>query len=338
MPEQLDMERFAEDVRATAPRPRPEFTERLEKRVEAGFPRQRKARFGSLRPLVPALATLLIVVGIGAPLAVIGNNSGSDDDSGGGGVVDTSGPASGESAPAPSVQPNVAPDSGSRFAPSGRRVVERRTQMELETPADEFDATTAEVLAIADRTGTIVQRSGVSESNGRGVATYDLRVPSSRLDDVLGELSGLGKVTSRSASADDITAASVAARDRLADARAERRALLRALERADTPAEADALRARLRDARQAIARAERDVRRVRARADRSRVDLTVRSTGSSGAWTPGDALDDAERVLEVTLGVLLVTAAVLAPFALLALLAAGAGRLVRRRRREAVLG
>ena len=30
MPEQLDMDRLAEDVRATAPRPRPGFTEQLE--------------------------------------------------------------------------------------------------------------------------------------------------------------------------------------------------------------------------------------------------------------------------------------------------------------------
>jgi Tfp pilus assembly protein PilX len=65
--------------------------------------------------------------------------------------------------------------------------------------------------------------------------------------------------------------------------------------------------------------------------------VTVESTGESGAWTPGDALDDAGRVLEVTAGIVLVVGAVLAPFVVLALLAAGGGRVVRRRRREAAL-
>src|SRR3712207_8873846 len=57
-----------------------------------------------------------------------------------------------------------------------------------------------------------------SEGEGRAVATYDLRVPASRLDDVLRELSELGRVTSRTASANDITRPYVSARDRLADA------------------------------------------------------------------------------------------------------------------------
>lgn len=339
MPEQLDMERLAEDVRATAPRPREGFIEQLEQRVDAGFPRQRKARSGSLRSLVPALATLLVVVGIGAPIALVASGPrGSDDEAA---LTDVSGGgSSAESAPAPQLRQAepATPRDAPGFRPGERRVVERRTQLELATPDDDFDATTAAVLDIADRTGTVVQRSIVTESNGRGAATFDLRVPSSRLQDALRELSRLGNVTSRSSSSDDITGAYVSAADRLADARALRRALLRALARADTSAEADALRARLRDARRATGAAERDVRRARARADRARVDVTVRSTGASGSWTPGDALDDARRVLEVSLGVLLVTAAVVAPVALLALLAAGAGRLLWRRRREAALG
>jgi hypothetical protein len=219
---------------------------------------------------------------------------------------------------------------------SGRRV-ERRTTLDLAPGDDAFEETTAGVLRIADASDTIVQRSSVSERDGKGYATYDLRVPASRLDDVLAQLSALAKVTSRTASAQDITAPYTSAAARLADARAERRAILRALEREPT----DALRARLREARTRISRAERDVRRLQRRSDRARLDVTVRSTGidgDGGAWTPGDALDDAGRVLEVAAGVAVVVGAVLLPFAVLLALAAAAARLTRRRRREAALG
>ena len=56
-----------------------------------------------------------------------------------------------------------------------------------------------------------------------------------------------------------------------------------------------------------------------------------------GAWTPGDAFDDALRVLEVAAGVLVVAAAVLLPLALIWLLAWLARRGVSRRRRERAL-
>jgi hypothetical protein len=73
------------------------------------------------------------------------------------------------------------------------------------------------------------------------------------------------------------------------------------------------------------------------------VDLQIDGDRRSGAvapggrWTPGDALGDAARVLEVIAGVLLIGAAVLLPVGLIAVLAAYAGRLVVRRRRERAL-
>ena len=63
----------------------------------------------------------------------------------------------------------------------------------------------------------------------------------------------------------------------------------------------------------------------------------VRAAGNDGAWTPGDALDDAVRVLEVFAGVAVVGVAVLAPLALLGLAAGFAARGARRRRREQAL-
>lgn len=349
MPEQL--EELMEDVRATAPQPRDEFLATMERRVEEGFPR-RTRRFPALRSLAPAFAALVIALVVAVPLATL--DRGDDDEaepaSGGAESAQVEEQQSLSTAQSPKADQDAAHDY-SRVTPapsSGgggagqreRRLVERRVTLELQTGSDEFDKTTAGVLEVADSRGAIVQSSAVEERDGRGYATYDLRVPTSRLDEALRDLGRLAKVTARSASSDDITTPYVSAQARLDDARDQRRALLRALANADTANETDAIRARLRDARQRIAAAEAAVRRLRNRADRARVDVTVESTGkvTDTAWTPGDALDDAGRVLEVALGVALVAGAVLLPLAILALLAIATSRVLRRRRREAALG
>ena len=69
------------------------------------------------------------------------------------------------------------------------------------------------------------------------------------------------------------------------------------------------------------------------------VALVPRAGGEDdeGAWTPGDAFDDAVRVLEVAAGVVVIAGAVLMPFALVWLLGWLARRAVVRRRRERAL-
>ena len=353
MPEQLE-----DSIRATAPLPDPAFLDALERRVEAGFPRPARKR---RRPAVawrPALAlAACVLLALVVTTSVLNGGRGSDDagtdsgSSGGGAAESLQAPVQDEAAgrqATPLPEPAGAGAGGSASTaiapspaptpPGARRVVERSASLDLRTGADDFGEVTAGVLRVADNTGTIVQRSSVSEREGRGFAEYDLRVPASRLDATLAELSRLADVRARTGSADDVTGAYVSARDRLADARDERRALLRALERADTETQRSAIRARLRDTRARIATAERDVRRVRARADRARVAVTVESTGRDGAWTPADALDDAGRILEVAAGVGLVAGAVLLPLALLAAITAAGARMTRRRRREAALG
>jgi CRP/FNR family transcriptional regulator len=141
-----------------------------------------------------------------------------------------------------------------------------------------------------------VQRSDVTQREGRGFATYDLRVPTSRLEQVLADLSRLTDVRSRTQSSNDITAPFVSARDRLDDARDEREALLKALAKAETDAEIESLKQRIRGARYRISVAQADVQRLQRRAQLSRVTVAVESTGKrseGGAWTPGDAVRDA---------------------------------------------
>lgn len=344
-------ERLEESIRATAPVPDDDFLARLDARVEGGFARPRKQRRRRSVPwlLQPAgglvvVILLSVLVGFGTLAAVLGGGSDQEDSSGssGGGVAASTAPLASDaeegSGRASSAASGASGASGVTAAPGERRVVERRTSLDLRTPEDDFSDTTAGVLDVADRTGTIVQSSEVSQRAGHGYATYDLRVPSSRLDEALAALSRLGSVRNREASSQDITGAAVSARDRLQDARDRRAALLRALAAADSDRERASIERRLRSARRAIASAEASLRRVRARADRAQVAVTVESTGEQGAWTPADALDDAGRILQVVAGVTLVAGAVLLPFGLVLVALLGAFRLTKRRRREAVLG
>lgn len=338
MPELEPFEDLAEDVRAIAPRPREAFVTRLDRQVEAGFPKPKRERSLWQPALALAACALVALVVVTATLRSPGTDESTSAGGGDAGSMAVPETAAGGRGAGPELRSLDANESATRLQ---RRSVERRTALELEAGSDDFADVSDGVLRIADDAGAIVQRSRVTETDGRGRATFDLRVPASRLDDVLAELSELAHVTSRRASSEDITAPTVAARDRLADAQDERAALLRALGRASSTSEATALRARLREARRRIARAERDVRRLVARADRARLDVTVTSTGrpsEGGAWTPADALSDAGRVLEVAAGFAVVAGAVLVPFALLGALAAAAARLTRRRRREAALG
>ena len=342
------MDELREDVRATAPTPSLEFTARMDRAVETGFGKPRHINRPTFRQWAPAVAVgcaLLVATVVG--LASLDWSRGDDEDGGGYAAAPLSTTEEDTGGGAAESGRYLAPGDAAVRTPQrtrgrdGNRVVERRTRLELEVAADAFQDTADEILQLADESGSIVQSSRVSEEDGKAFARYDLRVPSSRLEETLAELSRVAHVTSRSSSSEDITRAYVSATDRLDDARAERDALLKALEKADTDVEAEAIRRQIALARNRIAIAQRDVEALQRRADRSKVSVTLRSTGRSedegGAWTPGDALDDAGRILEVAAGVVVVTAAALLPVAVLGLLAGLAARTVRRRRREAAL-
>jgi hypothetical protein len=89
-------------------------------------------------------------------------------------------------------------------------------------------------------------------------------------------------------------------------------------------------------ARGAVANAERRARYATVSVALVR-DRPEDEGGAGGAWTPGDALGDALRVLEVAAGVLVVAAAVLLPLALVWVLAGLTWRALARRRRERAL-
>lgn len=143
----------------------------------------------------------------------------------------------------------------------------------------------------------------------------------------------------------DATGSFVSARARLADARAERAGLLRQLARADTPNETASVRARLRSANRRISAARGSLARVDNRTRFASIDVSLVSDAglgaargdADGAWTPGDAAQDAARVLEVLASVAVLGLAVLGPFALVGAAAWLAVRFTTRWRRERAL-
>jgi hypothetical protein len=180
-----------------------------------------------------------------------------------------------------------------------------------------------------------VARSSVSSEGG---GDFRLRVPTARLDTAIQRLSRLGRVRNVSRNSLDITSTVVSARARLTDARTERESLLRQLAAADTVNETESIRARLAIVSREIAAARNSLRRVRNRANFADLSITlVPATGDDqdeGAWTPGDAFDDALRVLEVAAGIAVMALAIVLPLLAVWLLAWLAHRAVTRRRRE----
>ena len=354
-PEFDDLFAVARAVRAERPLPAERFAAELDAWAAAGFAapsprparRRRPSRVAwprlSRRALMPALgaaASLLVAVVVAASLL----SSGEDGRAPTVGLPEPSSTTRGEAGGAQSLAApsTTAPVPPGDVAPGRARRVERQASLVLTAPKDEVAEVSDGVIRATDEVGGIVQSSSVSSGDGQSGATFQLRVPARRLDDALARLSKLGHVRSRTQNSLDVTGSFVGARERLDAAAAERKGLLRQLARADTANETASVRARLRIVQSEIASARTSLRRIRVRTNYSTVSVTVQADGDSGAsgggaWTPGDAMEDAVRVLEVFAGVVLVALAIVAPVAVLGWVLVAAGRVVRRRRREQAL-
>jgi len=121
-------------------------------------------------------------------------------------------------------------------------------------------------------------------------------------------------------------------------------ALRNRLAHASTDEQTASLRGRLARAEQRLRSRERQVAQLSRQTSYATLEVNIRGNRRSGAaaapagrWTPGDAVHDAGRVLEVVAGVAVIAAAVALPIALLALVAVGLERLLTKRRRERAL-
>jgi Domain of unknown function (DUF4349) len=349
MPDLYDLEAL---VRATRPVPDPEWAARLDTRVVRRFPDAAphwyRRPVGLLRTnLVPAGAlaglALVVVVLIAVAHPRGDASNGSESGSAGGSVAtranDSSGSAASKAA-APS--PEAPVQSLANAGPP--RAVRQDAQLTLATPVDNVNAVSDGAIRVADRLGGYVQSSTVTSTDHRASASLELKVPAAQLSDALAQLSRLAHVKARSQAAEDLTDQRSALRAAVRDARADRDGLRKRLAAAATEKERASLRAALQRAEQRIVRRQRDVAALDREVAYATIDLTVTGTHEHAAgaahstgWTPGDALHDAGRVLEVSLGVALVVLAVCVPLGLLGGAAALAGRLVVRRRRDHAL-
>lgn len=355
-PEHAELAELALLLRDERPEPEPAWATQLDSRAQARFPaRPRKKRdWGWMRPLVPALAVILLL----SPIVLIASLPSGTDDSGDGGSAGSTaaeldgagsegsggggaGAATGGGALEDQATTERAPREVTPASKAGdpssdardRRNVQRSAALTLAAPRSRLDRVAGQIGDVAADVGGFVDRSSITSSEG---GSLRLRVPTGQLDTALREISDLGRVRDLSRNSVDITSNVVSARDRLTEARTERESLLRQLAQADTVNETESIRARLDIVAREIAAAEGSLRRVRNRANFANLRVELVPTGGvdEGAWTPGDAFDDGLRVLEVAAGVAVIAAAILLPLLAIWLLAWLAHRVVVRRRRE----
>jgi len=357
-----ELAELGELLREDPPRPDPAWARRLDTRAAAGFPRPpRRSPWTVLKPhrraLIGAVSfacVALLVVGL-STVNLPSDDSGSSGS--GGGSIATSGSegaGGGESADSAAssraaqskLKAAARPGSGAGgFQSDGRstRYQERSAALTLAARPREIERVAAGILRVTDTVGGFVANSSVASGSGSG-GSFELRIPNARLNKALAELSRLASVRERTQSSTDITAETLSARGRLREARREREGLLRALANATTLNETEAVKARLRSVNARIASARASVKRVANRAAYANVsvELVADRGGAAGPvddgrWTPGDALRDAVRVLEVAAGIAVIVLALLLPLALLAGLGALASRMLGHRRRERAL-
>src|SRR3954468_17057851 len=340
MPEPVDLEAL---VRAARPEPAPAWAGRMDRRVAERVPSPpRWWQWQTVGPNLQAISAVGAVIVVF--VAIVGlastTNHGSDDDAGS--VASSSGSA--KSAPeAAAPLTGGAPAAGSADMPlpqSARKQVQSVAITLSTGPADVEDVSDR-VIRIADTLGGYIQRSSIT---ARQSAELTVRVPSDKLEPALAQLSRIAHVSSRTQDTEDVTDQAAQLNAAVRDARANRDSLRTRLAHATTDSQAASLRARLARAEQRVGAGE--GQGVQRRREKARVTLAVRVRGdrhggaaapAAGRWTPGDALHDAGRVLEVVAGVALIAAAVALPLAVLAAIAAVLSRLLTRRRRERAL-
>jgi hypothetical protein len=222
---------------------------------------------------------------------------------------------------------------------SRNREIERSAEIGLlADPADVADDSARVFAAVHDANGIVLHSTTSSGRNGD--ARFELLIPSARLGDALAAFSSIDEVRSRHEATDDITKPTVTTEEELQDIQARVDSLLAQLAGAEVESEREAIAAELHAERGQAARLRNQLARLHQRTTYSRVLVRIQSgssTESGGAWGIGDAFDDAGHILGIAAGVTVVGLAVIAPLALILLLAWLGQRLWLRTRRERAL-
>jgi hypothetical protein len=357
---------LADALREIRPTPRPEFAAGLDARVASRFRsesrrssaasriRARLASTPSRRLIAPAgaLAVAAVVIAtavvattesgrrtpIASPVETRPIPSRPEAAAGAAESAGTSSEASSQTVPL---------DSGPYAAHAGHRDVERSAEIVLGAEPSEVRADAAKVFDAVHAADGIVLSSSIRDgAAGEAGARFELLIPSAKVGDAMASFSSIAEVRSRHEATRDITAPTVRVGERLQDSRATVASLLGELADTTTGEERAAVEAQLRSERRQIAALRSRLSSLSRRANLSRVSLRIETgaTSSSGeegggaGWGIGNGLDDAGRILAVAAGVIVIGLAILAPFALIALLAWLCRRAWIRRARRGALG
>ncbi|MGH2951026.1 MAG: DUF4349 domain-containing protein, partial [Solirubrobacterales bacterium] len=252
-------------------------------------------------------------------------------------------PAAG--APDDLVAPIPPPRNGGGIAAgTDTRIVDATARLTLGAEADEVQDVANGVVEVTDRYDGVVSSSQVTSDQGGARATFELEVPFKRLDAALADLSELGDVISRTEAGEDITARAVRARRSLAETLEDVQRARSRLIRADDPERRRIIRSRIRFLEATADQLQTELAGVKRQGRFATVAVEVTSNrdgagagADDGAWSLGDAADDAVGVLTAVGGILLVSLAVLIPLAAIAAAAWLAWARARRASRERAL-
>jgi Domain of unknown function (DUF4349) len=365
--EPLRDDQLIADLRALRPSPRPQFAAELDERAAAGFPRRSRlprlsfSRLHALpvrQQLIGAASVAILVIGAAALLGVVNRNDSHPQSSGSflslesedfsemEGSSETPATATAEAGSvengSSAQEAEAAPVSPSANARSfSHRDVERSASLTLAAdPADIPDDAAAVFEVVHAHRGIVLSSVTKQGAAGTAEANFELLIPSARLGDALGDLSGVDEVLSRHDSTVDITAPTVGAAELLRDSRARIDSLLAQLEGAELESEREAVEVELRHERRHAARLAAKLNRLNRRADLSPVSVLIMTgerEADPGPWGIDDAFHDAGRILAVAAAGLVVALAILGPLALIAFLAWLIRRAWVRRERRRVL-
>jgi hypothetical protein len=237
-------------------------------------------------------------------------------------------------------------------AGTGGSKVVQTAQISLSTPNAHVNQVSQEIFnVVAAEHGTVKssQVTAATNDNGGGSAYFTLSIPTGNLQVAMTQLSRLhyATVATRTDGTQNVSSQYSTDQRNLKDAQALRTSLLKQLQAAESETAIDSIEAQLKSANAQISSAQSTLNSLNHRISYSSVTVELNSNGlpiivnrtprASTGFTITRAGHDALRVLVVSVGVALITLAVLVPIGLLLGLLIWIGLALRQRRREHAL-
>ena len=164
-------------------------------------------------------------------------------------------------------------------APTSRSLV--RTA-DVRVDVRDYARAREQALAVAGRMGAVVSGENEQRTSYEVSNTLTLRVDAARFDSLIAAVAGLGEVTSRNVSVEDVTEQAVDLAARLRARRAVEARYIEILGRADSVEDVLAVERQLAETREEIERADAQLRDIRDRVALSTLRLTLLERSATG--------------------------------------------------------